>query len=131
MIVLDTHVLVWWLAEPTRLSSRAHRAVARAAGANAVVISTISLFEISTLLRRGRLRLQIDAERWVAALRSLPELVIEPISAEIAWLAGVFGGTVPGDPADRIITATAQVLGARLVSADEALRSAASVETIW
>lgn len=131
MIVLDTHALVWWLAEPAKLSSRARRAIRRSASKNAVTISTISLFEISTLLRRGRLQLGIDAEQWFAALRSLPELIIEPISVEIAWLAGAFSTAVPGDPADRIITATAHALTAKLVTADVELRSTASVDTIW
>ena len=126
MIVLDTHALVWWVAEPEKLSTRARRAIKASAAESEVVISTISIFEISTLIRRGRLELGIDAGQWFAALRSLPELIIEPISAEIAWAAGAFGTTFPGDPADRIIAATAQALGAKLVTADHKLHRAAA-----
>lgn len=96
-----------------------------------MTISAISLFEIATLLRRDRLQLAVDSEQWIAAVRSLPELLIEPISAEIAWLAGLFGDGVPGDPADRIITATARVLGATFVTADEKLRASTAVATFW
>jgi len=131
VIVLDTHVLVWWLAEPAKLSPVARRTIKAAAGNNEVAISTISVFEISTLTRRGRLQLGIDPDQWFAALHSLPELMIEPVSAEIAWIAGTFDPVLPEDPADRIITATASALGARLITADEKLRAAAPVETIW
>lgn len=131
MIVFDTHALVWWVAEPARLSARARRAAKTGAADNELVVSAISIFEISTLLRRGRLELGVDSGQWFDALRSLPELVIEPVSAEIAWAAGAFDAVLPGDPADRIIAATAQVLHARLITADDKLRSALANDTIW
>lgn len=128
---MDTHILVWWLATPEELSARARRAIADSAATSEIAASAISIFEISTLLRRGRLEFDIDPDQWFAAARSLPELTIEPVSAEIAWIAGTFDNTFPGDPADRVIAATAQVLDARLVTADRNLRSAAAVEAIW
>lgn len=131
MIVLDTHVLVWWLAAPEKLSARARRAIEGSAAKSEIAASAISIFEISTLLRRGRLELGIDPDQWLAAARSLPELTIEPVSAEIAWIAGTFDTALPGDPADRVIAATAHALGATLITADENLRSAAAIETIW
>jgi PIN domain nuclease of toxin-antitoxin system len=131
VIVLDTHVLVWWLADSQKLSPAARRIIKDAAADSEVAISAISVFEISTLIRRGRLQLAIDPDQWFAALCTLPELAIEPVSAEIAWIAGTFDPALPGDPADRIITATAGSLGARLITADEKLRATAPVETIW
>ena len=73
----------------------------------------------------------MPADEWLRALRSLPELVIEPVSAEIAWIAGMLDTTLPGDPADRIIAATAQVLDAKLITADEKLRAASTITTVW
>lgn len=131
MIVLDTHALVWWVADPAKLSPRARRAAKAGAAAKELAVSTISFFEISTLVRRGRLELGVDADDWFRALRSLPELVTEPVSAEIAQLAGAFGDKFPGDPADRIIAATAKSLHAKLVTADGKLRSTADVDAIW
>ncbi len=64
-------------------------------------------------------------------LDRLPELRIEPVDASIAQLAGSFEDSLPGDPADRIIAATALILGAVLVTADARLRSAAPVEILW
>jgi PIN domain nuclease of toxin-antitoxin system len=131
VIVLDTHALVWWLAGPEQLSPRALRAIKTAAANSEVAISAVSVFEIATLVRRGRLELGIDADRWFAALRSLPELIVEPISAEIAWAAGGLDARLPGDPADRIITATALALDAKLATPDEKLRAAANIQTVW
>lgn len=131
MIVLDTHALVWWVAEPAKLSARARRAAKAGAAGKGLGVSAISIFEIPTLVRRGRLELGIEPNRWLTALRSLPELVIEPVSADIAWAAGALEAALPGDPADRIIAATARALHAKLITADDRLRSASAVDTIW
>lgn len=131
MIVLDTHALVWWVAEPAKLSARARRAAKTGAAGKGLAVSAISIFEISTLVRRGRLELGVEPDRWLAALRSLPELLIEPVSADVAWEAGALEAALPGDPADRIIAATARALHARLITADAKLRSASVIETIW
>lgn len=131
MIVLDTHALVWWAVGDRRLSARALRAIKAAARAGGVFASAISVMEIATAVRRGRLTLNAPFEQWLADLRSLPELRVEPISAEIAALAGSFDGAMHGDPADRIIAATARRLGARLVTADERLRGLPDVVTVW
>lgn len=131
MIVLDTHALIWWVAGDRRLSARALRAIRAAAKAGAVFASAISVMEIATAVRRGRLTLSVPFEQWLADLRSLPELQFEPVTAEIAALAGSFDGAMHGDPADRIIAATARTLGARLVTADERLRGLPEVVAVW
>jgi PIN domain nuclease of toxin-antitoxin system len=124
-------VLVWWLSDPSRLSRRAKRAIEASSIVNEVVISAMTVFEIATLLRRGRLEFSVPPEVWFTALRALPELSIEPFSAEIAWVAGTFDGALSGDPADRAIVATAQLLGIALITADERLRATQAVPTIW
>jgi PIN domain nuclease of toxin-antitoxin system len=131
VILLDTHALVWWVADAARLSARAKRAIRGALRGEQVVASAISLFEISTAIRRGRLVLAVPPEQWLADVRLLPELRIEPVSAEIAEVAGSFDEAVPGDPADRIIAATAIALGLKLVTADKRLRRAPRLQTVW
>jgi PIN domain nuclease of toxin-antitoxin system len=131
LILLDTHALVWWATEPRKLSQRARKAAQAAATDGKLAASAMSLFEISTLLRRGRLSFSIQPDRWFIALTSLPELIIEPISPEIAWDAGNWESTFPGDPADRIIAATARTLDARLITADEQLRAALGESAVW
>ena len=131
MIVLDTHALVWWLSGDRRLSARARRAILREIKADGIAASAISVMEIATAVRRGRLVLKVSFEQWLADLLSLPELHIEPVSADIAALAGTFDGEMHGDPADRLIAATARVLGARLVTADDRLRALPDIACVW
>jgi PIN domain nuclease of toxin-antitoxin system len=131
VIVLDTHVLIWWLSEPSSLSTKARRAIAKETSANTIIVSAISVLEIATAARRGRLRFAVSVETWLADTRRLPELRYEPVSAEIALLAGSFGDDMHGDPADRIIAATAILLAVPLVTADTKLRALQALDTVW
>jgi PIN domain nuclease of toxin-antitoxin system len=131
VILLDTHALIWWVADTARLSARAKRAIRGALRDGHVAASAISLFEIATAIRRGRLVLAVPPQQWLADIRLLPELRFEPVSAEIAELAGSFDAAVPGDPADRIIAATAITLGLKLVTADKKLRRAPQLQAVW
>jgi len=129
LIVLDTHVLVWWLTGSAPLSRAAKLAVAKAA--DQIVASAISVLEIVTAHRRDRLKFTVPLEQWLADARRLPELRFEPVTAEIAQLAGSFGEDMHGDPADRIIAATAIILNASLITADRKLRANRALKTIW
>ena len=131
MILLDTHVLIWWVSGVQPLSARARRVLNEALQAGPLRASAISVLEITTAVRRGRLVLGVPIERWLEDLLALPDVRFEPVSVDIARLAGSFGDTVHGDPADRIIIATAQILQLRLVTADARLRGSRSVPTIW
>lgn len=131
LIVLDTHALVWWLDGDRRLSARAVRAIKTALRSGPVAASAISVMEIATAVRRDRLQLRTSLDQWLADLRALPELHVEPVTAEIAALAGSFDGVMHGDPADRLIAATAKTLGAKLVTADARLGGAPQLVTLW
>jgi PIN domain nuclease of toxin-antitoxin system len=131
VILLDTHVLVWWAAGTARLSAKARKAITGAQRQGTLHASTISLLEIATAIRRGRLVLAAPAGEWLKDLLQLNEMRFVPVTPEIAVAAGTFDEGMPGDPADRIIVATAQSLGCRLVSADAALRRAPAVSAIW
>ena len=131
MIVIDTHVLVWWLTRAPGLSRKAERTLAAHGDPGQIVVSAISLLEIATAVRRGRLELSIPLDQWLADINSLPEIRIEPVSADIAALAGSLAEPMHGDPADRLIVSTAFTLGVPLVTGDKKLQEYRSVKTIW
>lgn len=131
MMLADSHALVWWLSPSPLLSKRARRALDTAVREGPVHASALSILEIATAVRRGRLDLGIPVEEWLHDLRTLPYVRIEPVSAEIACLAGSFASSVHGDPVDRVILATARILGLKLVTSDERLRRSQEVETVW
>ena len=109
MIFLDTHVLVWWVDGDTKKLSRKARQALKHHGKRKelLIVASISIFEITTLERRGRLSFTISASEWLTQVRRLPEYRIEPLTDDIAERAGQFGDAFPGDSADRMIAATA------------------------
>jgi PIN domain nuclease of toxin-antitoxin system len=131
VIVLDTHALIWWADAGAKLSKKARQATTAESRRRELVASAISVFEIVTLERRGRLAFKLPASEWIAQLRKLPELTIHPITDEIAERAGGLGEVFPGDPADRLIAATALVLGVPLLTQDTKLRDVPSLSTVW
>lgn len=131
MIVLDTHALIWWAESGSRLSKKARQATRAEGRRRELVASAISVFEIVTLERRGRLAFRSRASEWLADLRTLPELKIHPITDEIAERAGGLGDHFPGDPADRLIASTALVLGVPLITQDTKLQSVPNLSVLW
>lgn len=130
-MVLDTHVLVWWVAEPARLSARARAALKRASTNRPMLVSVASVLEIATLVRRGRLELASSLAQWLRDVARLPEIRIVPISVEIAGRAGSLGEETPGDPTDRVIVATALLSDGVLVTADRRLRGTPGLRVVW
>jgi PIN domain nuclease of toxin-antitoxin system len=131
MILLDTHVVLWWRAAGDRLSARATRAIA---AAEQVLISPISCWEIATLVRLGRVRIDRDPLTWVRDLFSDERIAVAPLSPQAASEAGLLVD-LHGDPADRLLFATARDLVVPLVTKDQRLRdyarAARTVRTIW
>ena len=128
MVVVDTHVLIHDALEPRKLSARARRALAGEHGP--LAISDISLWEIGMLVAKGRVQPGVDAAQFIEDIVDARSLRILPITPRIAVLAQSDAFS-HGDPADRIIAATALVQRAPLLTADAALRRMGSIETIW
>jgi PIN domain nuclease of toxin-antitoxin system len=85
MIILDTHVLVWWVDGDTKkLSRKARQALEQHGKRKELLVASISIFEITTLERRGRLSFRISASEWLTQVRRLPEYRIEPLTDDIA-----------------------------------------------
>lgn len=121
-LLLDTHVWIWALEGGAgRLSRNTLKAIGGAATAGRLWASAISVWEIGTLLHKGRIALAIELDRWVAESRAPPGIHLQPVTAEIAMDSSALPGSPVGDPADRIIVATARALRATLVTCDASL----------
>lgn len=117
-MILDTHVAVWITEEmPLRANARAQ--IARSAKAGTLGLSAISGWEIATLIRHRRLRVNMTADQYVRSVFALPGIHEIPVSAEIACAAGDLPDACGGDPADRIIIATASFLGLPIATRDD------------
>jgi PIN domain nuclease of toxin-antitoxin system len=116
-VVLDTHALHWWSAEPDRLTPAASDAIA---GADELAVAAITWFELAWLAARERIVLTVPTRAWLDALAG--EVTTVGITPAIADAAVSLPQTFPGDPADRLIYATAVERGAVLVTKDRRLR---------
>ena len=132
MILLDTHALVWWVAEPKRIPPKARRAIDAAVKANeAIAVSSISVWEIAMLVARKRLAFTIDADTWIDSVEALPFLTFVPVDNRIATRSVQLADFPHRDPADRLIVATALGNGATVVTADNRLRRYKPITTLW
>ena len=131
MIVLDTHVLIWWVDGEGKLSRAAALAIKRAQAENAIMVSSITAWEIAMLVDRGRLRLTMDVSSWLSTVDRLSGLRFVPIDNPIAVGSVNLPGEFHQDPADRIIVATARRFGAPLVTQDRRIRSYPHLKTVW
>jgi PIN domain nuclease of toxin-antitoxin system len=131
MIVLDTHVWIWWISNPEILSSFAAKAIDHAVKENGIIISSISTWEIALLVSRGRLKLSIDVRDWVRKTEGLPFVRFVPVDNTISLRSVSLPDPFHADPADRIITATAMTMGLPLVTKDEKILEYRHVKTIW
>jgi PIN domain nuclease of toxin-antitoxin system len=117
--VLDTHVWIW-LVEGDRaaLAPSAIEAIERAAKEGAVRVSAISVWEVAMLVAKGRISLSRPVDEWVQAALGAPGVRLLPLSPEIAIESTRLPGGPHGDPADRIVMASARVLGGQLATCD-------------
>ena len=115
-VVLDTHVLVWWSSEPQRVSATAAAAIA---AADDVAIADISWYELARLARQERILVRIPILSWLNELARLVRTI--PVTPSIAAAAANLPQTFTGDPADRLIFATAIEAGCPLITKDDRL----------
>ena len=121
-LLLDTHVWVWYVEnEAKRFSRRITPLVERAVQRRAVVLSAISVWEIAQLEAARRLELSVDVRTWVARALAFPGVRLKGLTPSIAIESTRLPGAPRRDPADRILIATARLLGAALVTCDESV----------
>jgi PIN domain nuclease of toxin-antitoxin system len=122
LLLLDTHCWLWaQLGVPRRLSRTAVAAIRDAESTGALRISMISIWEVAMLEKRGRIALPRNIRSWIDEALKQPGVSIAPLTPEIAIESVHLPGDLHGDPADRILVATARVLGATLLTKDARL----------
>jgi PIN domain nuclease of toxin-antitoxin system len=127
VIVVDTHAWVWWVSGSAKLSAHARKQIERS---SAVGVPAIVCWEVAMLVAHHRLELDRDVLEWIQQGLSLPKTEILPLTSGISVRATRLEG-FHGDPADRIIVATAQDFGASVVSRDQRIREFKAVVTVW
>ncbi len=121
-LLLDTHALIWLMEGVTLLSRTARRVAEEAANEGLLRVSAISLWEITTLESKGRISFDRDCQTWINEMLATPGLLLVPLTSEIAVQSTRLPGIFHGDPADRILIATARVLNATLLTSDAKIR---------
>lgn len=126
-LLLDTHIWLWSLLDPNRLSRRVSRGLESAS--NELWLSPISVWETLLLAERERIQLQFDATRWLeVVLRDFP-LRDATLTREVAVASRSIDATHE-DPSDRFIAASAIVYGLTLVTADDRLLGSKQYRTL-
>lgn len=129
MILLDTHIWVWWVHDESLLTP-AQREAIWANEEDVVGVSAISCWEVAKLVEYGRLELPCPLEEWFEQALSYPGIQILALTPEIAIESTRLPGEFHRDPADQIIVATARVYDCPLVTSDEKILKYPHVRTI-
>jgi len=118
-LLLDTHVWIWMMEGVEReLSSSTISRIEEAAGRSELAVSAISVWELAMLEAKGRITLSRSIDEWVRAALSAPGTRLVDLSPEIALESARLPAAPHGDPSDRMIIATARMMGATLVTCD-------------
>lgn len=116
-LLLDTHVVHWWSSEPERLSAAAAAAITEA---DELAVAGITWYELAWLAAHGRIDVAVPVPTWLGALAV--EVRTVGITPAVAHTANSLPSAFPGDPADRLIYATAVEHGWQLITKDQRLR---------
>lgn len=126
MIILDTHAWIWFVTESPYLS---HNALSSIKDNDICGICAISCWEVAMLVEKKRIGFSFPIDEWINL--ALSNVLLLPLSPEISIKAARLGNTFHGDPADRIITATAILNGCPLITKDERIQNSGLLSTIW
>jgi len=121
-VLLDTHCWVWMqFGEAEKFNRGARTSIERVARAGGLRVSVISVWEVGMLESKGRLQLKMNCAEWVRQALATPGLALVPLTPEIAIESSRLPGQFHGDPADRLLVATARIGGLQLMTKDDRL----------
>lgn len=130
MIVLDTHIWVWWVQDSERLS-RLQAETILENEADVIGISAKSCWEVAKLVEKGRLELSVPMDQWFDQALGYPAVQLLALTPDIAIESTRLGDDFNRDPADQLIAATARIYGCSLVTSDKQIIDYPRVETIY
>ena len=127
MIILDTHIWIWWVDGSDRLSAAQRNAIM---GHTEIGVSAISCWEVSKLVEKSRLTLDRPTLDWLQLALLYPNVRLLDLSPEVAAASASLPGSFHRDPADQILTATARLNDCSLVTSDQKIIDYTHVRTI-
>ncbi len=127
MIILDTHIWIWWVDGDPKLS-QTHSDYVGEHEEDGLGVCAISCWETAKLVEHGRLPLPLPVDEWMAKALAYPGIRLLPLSPEVAVESTQLPGTFHRDPADQIIVATARIYRCPLVTVDANIRAYPFVE---
>ncbi len=126
-ILLDTHIWIWSLADPQKLTPTVASALVEKG--NEIWLSPISIWETMILFEKGRIVSGISAEKWIRAAFEAAPMKEAPLTAEIVLATSEFRGPLR-DPADTFLAATAKILNLTLATSDLGLMGVEGISTL-
>jgi PIN domain nuclease of toxin-antitoxin system len=128
--LLDTHAWIWWNANPAALSPKVLKLI-QSGEYEELLLSSISVWEFSKLVEKGRLKLAYDGRKWIYDALEMPRLRLVELSPEIAWHSTRLPQPFHDDPADQMIVSTARVENATILTTDGLIRGYSHVKSVW
>ena len=129
-VIIDTHIVLWNNLAPSRLTTKARKAIDKAESNFQVIVCEITLWEIAILIKKNRLVIDMPYLEFVDKILHANSYVLQGINPSIAYLAAEIE-LGSKDPADRLIAATSITLGLPLVTADKYMQESTLFKTIW
>jgi len=129
-VLLDTHMWVWWLTPDSPLSRAERAALDAEAARRELFLSAISLWETQVLHAKQRLELPLPFADWLARAADERVITVLPLSVEVVFALDALPAAFHGDPADRLIVATARAHAMPLATHDAAIRRSRAAK-LW
>jgi len=129
-VLLDTHIWVWWLTPGSPLSRAERNALDAKAERRELFLSAISLWEIQVLHAKRRFELPFPFAEWLARAADDRVISVLPLSVDVVFALDTLPASFHGDPADRLIVATARAHAMPLATHDAAIRRSRAAK-LW
>lgn len=129
-VVLDTHVWLWWLLGQPDLPATQRRSLDELAADDPPLLPAVCLWEAQMLHAKGRLVLDLPFHRWLPEAAQPSVVRVAPLTVDVVLALDSLPASFHGDPADRLIVATARALKLPLATHDRGIRRSRTVP-LW